>query len=284
MQPFKATFDNMAVQANAGDSRCVICSKGFAEALSTDHKPDVEGDFVTFCPVELTIQGAEEAARVRAAGGFVSADKRVNGKPLPWLRLPSHNGLQGYSLHRAHSVTSSTKTARIFRQRSKWSPSCLTSAYILLRQRTNFSSWLVMVYSVAGGHLYALNCVGIWDVLTSQQVANAVRRLVAQRVPLESICEEIMERCLSPRFGGVGCDNMTIVVVALLHGRTLEEWYDWITARVEKGEGYETPATVPRFWSELEQDQAKITWEDRKWAAENARKNPEEGGWDSVYN
>ena len=30
--------------ANAGDSRCVLCRKGKAVALSIDHKPDNEGE------------------------------------------------------------------------------------------------------------------------------------------------------------------------------------------------------------------------------------------------
>lgn len=73
---------------------------------------------------------------------------------------------------------------------------------------------------------------------------NWVRHQISERKSLEQICEDCMTRCLSPDSdvaGGVGCDNMTILVVALLHGRTLDQWYDWVTERVEKKIGYSTP-------------------------------------------
>lgn len=48
-----------------------------------------------------------------------------------------------------------------------------------------------------------------------------------------------MVKCLAPdsELGGIGCDNMTVVIVALLNGRTLEEWQEWVKKRVdEKGQ------------------------------------------------
>lgn len=48
--------------ANAGDSRCVLLSKGQAIALSEDHKPEVES----------------ERSRIQKAGGYV-VDGRING-------------------------------------------------------------------------------------------------------------------------------------------------------------------------------------------------------------
>ncbi|GAA5917800.1 hypothetical protein JCM6882_004549 [Rhodosporidiobolus microsporus] len=86
-------------------------------------------------------------------------------------------------------------------------------------------------------------CDGIWDVLTSQQVIDYVRLSISQLKPLETICEELMDRCLAPDsdWGGVGCDNMTLMVVALLDGRSKDEWYAWVKDRVESGEGYATP-------------------------------------------
>ncbi|KAL6844577.1 hypothetical protein ACP4OV_025236 [Aristida adscensionis] len=50
------------IVANAGDSRCVISRKGQAFDMSTDHKPDLEG----------------EKERILGAGGFIVAG-RVNG-------------------------------------------------------------------------------------------------------------------------------------------------------------------------------------------------------------
>ncbi|KAG0050086.1 Protein phosphatase 2C 2 [Gryganskiella cystojenkinii] len=79
-----------------------------------------------------------------------------------------------------------------------------------------------------------LACDGIWDCMSSQEVVTFVRKQVADQIPLETICENAMDHCLASDSGmtGVGCDNMTMVVVAILNGKTLEEWYEHITARV----------------------------------------------------
>ncbi|BGP58223.1 Protein phosphatase 2C 2 [Rhodotorula sphaerocarpa] len=86
-------------------------------------------------------------------------------------------------------------------------------------------------------------CDGIWDVLTSQQVIDFVRLAISQGKSLQTVCEEMLDRCLAPDsdWGGVGCDNMTMMVVALLGERSEEEWYAWVKQRVENGEGYPTP-------------------------------------------
>jgi hypothetical protein len=51
-----------------------------------------------------------------------------------------------------------------------------------------------------------------------------------------------MEQCLArdSDSSGVGCDNMTIVVVALLNGKTYEEWQSGIAARVAEESSAET--------------------------------------------
>jgi protein phosphatase 2C family protein 2/3 len=81
--------------------------------------------------------------------------------------------------------------------------------------------------------------IGIWDCLSSQQVVDFIRRAVANGDALTKICEDLMVKCLAPdsELGGIGCDNMTVVIVALLNGRTLEEWQEWVKKRVdEKGQ------------------------------------------------
>jgi len=66
-----------------------------------------------------------------------------------------------------------------------------------------------------------LACDGIWDVLTNQEVTDFITQRLGQAMEPEDICEELMNRCLSPdcQMGGLGCDNMTCVLVCLLHGR-----------------------------------------------------------------
>lgn len=70
-----------------------------------------------------------------------------------------------------------------------------------------------------------LCCDGIWDVLTNEEVAEFVRARIAEGMLPEIICEELMTRCLAPdcQMGGLGCDNMTVVLVCFLHSGTYEE-------------------------------------------------------------
>lgn len=94
--------------------------------------------------------------------------------------------------------------------------------------------------------------LGIWDCLTSQQVVDIIRYQVSEGKELSEITEMMCDYCLAPDTSsriGIGCDNMTILVVALLHGRSKEEWYSWITDRVKNRIGYETPDSPPQLYS-----------------------------------
>ena len=93
---------------------------------------------------------------------------------------------------------------------------------------------------------------GIWDCLSSQQVVNFIRLRVSEGKELSEIGEEICEHCLAPDTSsgtGIGCDNMTILIIAILNGKTKQEWYDWITDRVKTGYGFSTPDTIPQIYS-----------------------------------
>ncbi|KAF2153032.1 protein phosphatase 2C protein 1 [Myriangium duriaei CBS 260.36] len=91
-----------------------------------------------------------------------------------------------------------------------------------------------------------LACDGIWDCQSSQAVIEFVRRGVAAKQELQAICENMMDNCLASNSetGGVGCDNMTMTVVALLRGKTLDEWYQMIADRVAQGDG---PCAPPEY-------------------------------------
>ncbi|CAG8597815.1 13510_t:CDS:10 [Ambispora gerdemannii] len=82
-------------------------------------------------------------------------------------------------------------------------------------------------------------CDGIWDCLTSQDVVGFIRREISLGHDLKVACENLMERCLArdSELGGIGCDNMTVIIVAFLNGKTEKEWYDWIKQQVQQGVG-----------------------------------------------
>ena len=104
-------------------------------------------------------------------------------------------------------------------------------------------------------HVYAhvhFVAAGIWDCLTSQQVVDIIRLRVSEGKELGEIGEEICEHCLAPDTSsgtGIGCDNMTVLIVAILNGKTKQEWYDWIADRVKTGYGFSTPNTIPQIYS-----------------------------------
>lgn len=70
-----------------------------------------------------------------------------------------------------------------------------------------------------------LACDGIWDVMSNQEVVTYIRNNIAAGVEPEEICETLMMRCLAPdcQMAGLGCDNMTVVIVSFLNGGSYEE-------------------------------------------------------------
>ena len=83
--------------------------------------------------------------------------------------------------------------------------------------------------------------------MSSQQVVDFTRRAIANGDDLGKIAEDMMMKCMArdSESAGIGCDNMTVVIVALLNGRSPEEWKAWVKERVEKKIGYDTPESVP---------------------------------------
>jgi len=74
-------------------------------------------------------------------------------------------------------------------------------------------------------------------------VIEFVRRGIAERQELHKIAENLMDNCIAPSSdgGGFGCDNMTVIIVGLLHGKTKEQWYDMIAERVKNKDGPVAP-------------------------------------------
>lgn len=140
----------------------------------------------------------------------------------------------------------SSNGTHLYHRRSRLSLPTLTSLRTSSLRRTNLSSSHAMVRQQRKilVLLTENSGAGIWDVLSNQQVVDWIRRAIAERKPLQDIAEQMLDRCLAPDsdWGGVGCDNMTILIVGILGGKTKDEWYDTIAKRVELAEGYPTPS------------------------------------------
>lgn len=75
-------------------------------------------------------------------------------------------------------------------------------------------------------------CDGVWDVMTNEEVIEFIRRRIFYRREPVAICEELITRCLAPdcQMGcGIGCDNMTVILICYLNGSTYEEFCDRVS-------------------------------------------------------
>ncbi|KAJ2021358.1 Protein phosphatase 2C 2 [Coemansia sp. S155-1] len=171
--------DGSVYCGNAGDSRCIISTKGRAVALSHDHKPSDEIEF----------------NRITSGGGFVEFG-RVNGN----LALSRAIGDFEFKNNRTLPAEKQIVTA---------------DPDVIKHELAADDEFLVIA------------CDGIWDCMNNQQVVQFVHAKIAAGKKLDRICEEMMDECMAgeSELGGVGCDNMTVVIVALLNGKTEDEWY-----------------------------------------------------------
>jgi len=159
-------------------------------------------------------QNEGEKARINAAGGFVDFG-RVNGN---------------LALSRAIGDFEFKKSAELSPEQQ------IVTAFpdVTVHEITDDDEFLVVA------------CDGIWDCQSSQAVVEFVRRGIVAKQDLSKICENMMDNCLASNSetGGVGCDNMTMIVVGILNGKTKEEWYEEIAKRVANGDG---PCAPPEY-------------------------------------
>ena len=130
-------------------------------------------------------ENAEEARRIAAAGGFV-INGRVNGN---------------LNLSRAFGDAE-------YKQRRDLPPEA---------QIVTVAPDVRAVALERGDDFFLLACDGIWDVMSCQEAVDFVRERRARGEALEQICAAACDHCLAPNTDGPGdgCDNMSIMVVAL---------------------------------------------------------------------
>ncbi|OLP79965.1 putative protein phosphatase 2C 6 [Symbiodinium microadriaticum] len=136
--------------ANAGDSRCVLARGGRAQNLSRDHKPELKS----------------ERRRITQAGGFVSADGRVDGN----LNLSRSLGDFAYKKDASRKATEQKISAEAEVKRRGLGPA---DQYL------------------------AIGCDGIFEKFSSQELLNFLlphlRRRRRSQAPLSKACSAFLD-------------------------------------------------------------------------------------------
>ncbi|CAN6175306.1 unnamed protein product [Urochloa humidicola] len=183
--------NDQLIVANAGDSRCVISRKGQAYNLSTDHKPDLEG----------------EKERILSAGGFVVAG-RVNGS----LNLSRAIGDMELKQNEILPAERQIVTAEPELKTVKLSED---DEFIVLACD---GIWDCMssqeVVDFVHKHLNTVSLAPkcIWYHYVSNFYPSSTKKYT-QEDKLSDVCEKLLNRCVAPTSGGEGCDNMTVIIV-----------------------------------------------------------------------
>ncbi|KAH8302201.1 hypothetical protein KR044_003946 [Drosophila immigrans] len=99
----------------------------------------------------------------------------------------------------------------VFKRANKKPEDQIVTAYPDVETRQVLQDWEFIV----------LACDGIWDVMSNEEVLQFCRTRIGLGMQPEKICEELMNHCLAPdcQMGGLGGDNMTVVLVCLLHDK-----------------------------------------------------------------
>ena len=161
--------------ANAGDSRVILCKGGKAFRMSIDHKPVLE----------------IENNRIHKASGWINSYGRINGN----LNLSRCIGDLEY------------------KQNKKLKPQeQIISAYPdVIEEKMEKDNELIII-----------GCDGIWDCIEDQDLCDNINEKIKKsgveplKVNLANILGEICDNICAKDIlseGGIGCDNMTCLVV-----------------------------------------------------------------------
>jgi len=163
----------------------------------------------------------------------LSSDHKPNN-PTECMRIKDAGGWVEYNRVNGNLALSRALGDFVFkRNTSKPAEEQMVIALPDVEQRTVTEEWEFVI----------LACDGVWDVITNSEAVRFVRYRLGDRMEPEKICEELMTNCLSPdcQMGGLGCDNMTVILVCFLHGKTWEEYCAKIAATLEPNiEAYTT--------------------------------------------
>eukprot|EP00448_Togula_jolla_P040281 CAMPEP_0170630704 /NCGR_PEP_ID=MMETSP0224-20130122/34168_1 /TAXON_ID=285029 /ORGANISM="Togula jolla, Strain CCCM 725" /LENGTH=403 /DNA_ID=CAMNT_0010958831 /DNA_START=69 /DNA_END=1277 /DNA_ORIENTATION=+ len=166
------------VCANAGDSKAVLCRAGVPVELSFEHKPSLP----------------EERRRIEEAGAHL-VEPAVNDNI--YTSEPRING----SLNLSRSFGDFKYKGRPELPRDRQAVICTPGIKsVTLSPEDEF---------------IVLACDGIWEVKSSSEVCEFIRKRLPY-LDLEEIVEELLDDCLAQNASSyIGCDNMTCIIVSL---------------------------------------------------------------------
>lgn len=132
-----------------------------------------------------------ERNRIENAGGFVE-NCRVNGSLAPSRAFGDFVYKQNTELGAKDQIVTANPD-------------------ILIKEITDEHEFIVLASD------------GVWDVMGNQDVVEFVRKNLAKKVEPVTICEQMINCCLSDNNFGPGSDNMTVVIIALKNNKSFEE-------------------------------------------------------------
>jgi len=113
-----------------------------------------------------------------------------------------------------------------------------TNAGIPSEEQTITANPDVLIRDIAkDDEFIVLACDGVWDYMSNEQVIDFIREGISNRLGLSQIAEKLLNECASEKDDGSkkpSFDNMTMIIVGFLQGRTKEEYYNMIKERYIK--------------------------------------------------
>ncbi|EDV95568.1 probable protein phosphatase 2C T23F11.1 [Drosophila grimshawi] len=150
-------------------------------------------------------------ASVNGVVEWLSSDHKPN-KALETKRIVEAGGWVEFNRVNGNLALSRALGDFVFKRANNKKPEeQIVTAYPDVEIRQILPEWEFIV----------LACDGIWDVMSNAEVLEFCRTRIALGMQPEEICEELMTNCLAPdcQMGGLGGDNMTVVLVCLLNNK-----------------------------------------------------------------
>jgi len=222
---------NVMYCANSGDSRCVISVKGVPEALSMDHKPDMDS----------------EKTRIEKAGGFIR-NGRVNGNLNLTRTLGDFEYKQGVGLKPGEQIISCVPDVvdHVLNEDCDFAVLGCDGIWDVLTNSAcmNFIRRRLLPTTALTDEEKALDDSS--RIQAAQDAAKATSEEetidewpgdVAESLEelLNMVAAQTMMHCLAPNIQcGIGCDNMTIVIVLFRQSTFGKRVVDEFNARLER--------------------------------------------------